>query len=705
MKQTLEYYLRQDEEFRNTLLAQGGGIMKYWAQHPDAEFDTDLFVNYEKQIVENYLLANKRNRSIASLSEDELKMKARSWIRHTEKEIHYKMALQPCMVDLPTEVIEQVNHYIDDYLADAYRDYRRSYYPNGITPLAFYDEVVKQFGSGGLARYCMDYILREHHHPEVWSKKKSENALMTEFFIQQYSETIGELDAYKMLRQAVKEKSAGKTPEECRHEAIKTMKLVKDFSQMIYSSTEVNIIDCTGHYKVDKDFLRNLASSETALHLLAHSKVPPLHECFFYYVSLLNDIGRIWAARLLKDCNIDMHELEKETGTILYPVTKPSLEPDGKDHSNYKYYVDKDFNDPLDDQCCIYDEKQAKDLLKALRKRKLTEKEREGSNNTDNLAIKLKESIKTFIDNLNNNPKLVTKLRNIVVKSRFDWTIIKSIISGIKEEWLMDKTIQLIVDTWYEYINKKDERCYRTIGYIPDNGFDGFGMYKKDQPMKMLKYIDIKRDLDGIKADELKRRKVNAKYEKELQKLNCTTIEKQRKPRKQVDVKTATHSFKIDISQIGAKEKTKRLSIFFADLARNGKYIQEDTNPDAFIKNYTGVHTGEKIVWTAEYKQLLYLIQKLHEAGVLSWNTEKPKPGIRQMICIVFRIRDFEYKEVEGKIDKVPIQCIHDIEIKNLNTSIDDSDEGLDPIIRRLLYGEESIDEGLTYLIKSESGT
>ena len=600
MKQTLEDYLRQDEEFRKTLLAQGGGIMKYWAQHPDAEFDTDLFDNYEKQIVKDYLQANKRNRSIVSLSEDELIIKARSWIRHTEKEIHYKIALQPLLVDLPVAVSEQVNHYIDDYLADAYRVYRRCYYPKGITPADLYNEVVNLYGTGGLARNCMDYILREHHHQEVWLKNKSEYTLMTEFFIQQYSETIGELDAYKMLRQAVKEKSAGKTPEDCRHEAIKTMKLVKDFSQMIYSSTEVNIIDCTGHYRVDKDFLRNLASSETALRLLAHSKVPPLHECFFYYVSLLNEIGRIWAARLLKDCNIDMHELEKETGAILYPVTEPTLEPDGKDHSNYKYYVDKDFNDPLDDQCCIYDEKQAKDLLEALRNRKLTE---------------------------------------------------------------------------------------------------------KDQPMKMLKYIDIKRDLDGIKADELKRRKANAKNEKELQQLNSTTIEKQRKSRKQVDVKTATHSFKIDIPKIGAKEKTNRLSIFYADLARNGKYIQEDTNPDAFIKNFTGVHTGEKIVWTAEYKQLLYLIQKLHEAGVLSWNTEKPKPGIRQMICIIFRIRDFEYKEVEGKIDKVPVLYIHDIEIRNLNTSIDDSDEGLDPIIRRLLYGEESIDEGLSYLIKSESGT
>ena len=176
---TIEYYIRQDKEFRKTLLERCGGIMKFWAQHPDAEFDADLFTNYENQIVEAYLQANKRNRTVAALPENELKMEARTWNHHTEKEIHYKVALQPLLANLPMEVMDQANRYIDDYLADAYRDYRRCYYPKGITPLAFYDEVVKQFGTGGLARDCMDYVLREHHHPEVWAKKKSEYALMT----------------------------------------------------------------------------------------------------------------------------------------------------------------------------------------------------------------------------------------------------------------------------------------------------------------------------------------------------------------------------------------------------------------------------------------------------------------------------------------------------------------------------------------------
>lgn len=67
MKQTIEDYIRHDERFRQALLEQEGGIMKFWAQHPENEFDTDLFEGYEKQIEKDYLQANKRNRSVRSL--------------------------------------------------------------------------------------------------------------------------------------------------------------------------------------------------------------------------------------------------------------------------------------------------------------------------------------------------------------------------------------------------------------------------------------------------------------------------------------------------------------------------------------------------------------------------------------------------------------------------------------------------------------
>ncbi len=590
---TIEYYIRQDKEFRKTLLERCGGIMKFWAQHPDAEFDADLFTNYENQIVEAYLQANKRNRTVAALPENELKMEARTWNHHTEKEIHYKVALQPLLANLPMEVMDQANRYIDDYLADAYRDYRRCYYPKGITPLAFYDEVVKQFGTGGLARDCMDYVLREHHHPEVWAKKKSEYALMTEFFIQQYSEVIGK-DAFKMLRQAVKEKLAGKNSKECRQEAIKTMNLVKGFSRMIYSSAEVGISDCTGRYIVDKEYLRELTGTNAALSLLSNAKVSPLHECFFNYVTLLNDIGRIWAARLLKYYGIDMHKLEKETGAILYPVTKPLQNPDGAVHGNYKYYVDKDFSDSLDDQCCIYDEKQAKELLDALRKEKKSE----------NLASQLKDSIMQFVDNINKKPELVMDLGKIVAKTKFDWSFMKAVICGLSEKWLMDKAILVMVDTWNEHVSRKDEICYKIEGYTTMYEADEHGLYSRQVPMmKILKYTSLERDLKSVRDVELERREVDAKFNKMTTptveqigepQFESPTLEKKEEPQFTYTEETFKKSAMITDLQ---------LDLVLAELIVNGWMPKTSLQSD-FRKLFSGVTREFYLTWTGKNAEL-----------------------------------------------------------------------------------------------------
>ena len=78
MKQTLEDYIRHDKVFRQALLDQDGGIIKYLAKLPDGDFDTDLFFNYQNQIVEEYLQANKRNRAVFSLLTDTLKWDALS---------------------------------------------------------------------------------------------------------------------------------------------------------------------------------------------------------------------------------------------------------------------------------------------------------------------------------------------------------------------------------------------------------------------------------------------------------------------------------------------------------------------------------------------------------------------------------------------------------------------------------------------------
>ena len=585
MKQTLPEIIRKNENFRQFLLAQEGGIMKFWAEHPDRDFDANLFDDYEKQLVKAYLQANNRNRTIVSLQGDELKLEARNWYRLTEKEIHYKVVLQPILATLPKEISEQVNQHIDDYLADAYRDYRRCFFSNGITPLAFYDEVVKQFGTGGLARDCMDYVLREHHHPEVWSKKKSEYTFMREFLIRQYSEMIPE-DAYKLLRQAVKEKLEGKSPDECRLEAIKTMKLVKDFSRMIYSSAEVITSDCTGRYKVDKKFLRELVGGDAALLLLSNAKVPPLHECFFNLVSLLNDIGRIWAARLLKDYNIDMHELEKETGAILYPVTEPLQNPDGAVHDNYEYYVDKDYSDTLDDQCCIYDEKQAKELLDAL----------QNEIKSENLAEIFKKEIKQLVDSINKRPELVMRLSKLVPLVKFDRSYIEAIICGLKSELLMDKAILVIVDAWERYTQKKDDICYKTIEHFREYAYDQNGMYEVNRPIKMLKYIDIEKDLEGIKDSELKRRRIDARFKKMI--LPAAKQEPTEKHGEKPEFNYTEETFKKS-----AVITDTQLDLVLAELIVMG-WMPTTSSQSDFHKLFSGVPGEFLLTWTGKPAQL-----------------------------------------------------------------------------------------------------
>lgn len=585
MKQPLENYIREDKNFRQVLLNQEAGIMKFWAEHPDRDFDANLFDDYEKQLVKAYLQANKRNRTIVSLQGDELKLEARNWYRLTEKEIHYKVVLQPILATLPKEISEQVNQHIDDYLADAYRDYRRCFFSNGITPLAFYDEVVKQFGTGGLARDCMDYVLREHHHPEVWSKKKSEYTFMREFLIRQYSEMIPE-DAYKLLRQAVKEKLEGKSPDECRLEAIKTMKLVKDFSRMIYSSAEVITSDCTGRYKVDKKFLRELVGGDAALLLLSNAKVPPLHECFFNFVSLLNDIGRIWAARLLKDYNIDMHELEKETGAVLYPVTEPLQNPDGAVHDNYEYYVDKDYSDTLDDQCCIYDEKQAKELLDAL----------QNEIKSENLAEIFKKEIKQLVDSINKRPELVMRLSKLVPLVKFDRSYIEAIICGLKSELLMDKAILVIVDAWERYTQKKDDICYKTIEHFREYAYDQNGMYEVNRPIKMLKYIDIEKDLEGIKDSELKRRRIDARFKKMI--LPAAKQEPTEKHGEKPEFNYTEETFKKS-----AVITDTQLDLVLAELIVMG-WMPTTSSQSDFHKLFSGVPGEFLLTWTGKPAQL-----------------------------------------------------------------------------------------------------
>ena len=51
MKQNLQDIIRWNKELKKILQKQEDGIMKCWADHPDSEFDVDLFDAYENEII------------------------------------------------------------------------------------------------------------------------------------------------------------------------------------------------------------------------------------------------------------------------------------------------------------------------------------------------------------------------------------------------------------------------------------------------------------------------------------------------------------------------------------------------------------------------------------------------------------------------------------------------------------------------------
>ena len=361
MMVVIEDYIRQNETFRDALLKQDGGFMKYLAEylpdHPEAYINTKLLRQYREHYYKSFLKDNRGNYDVAFLEEDKKKREAFGF-KHLYKELSYQIELEPTLSKLPEEIAQSINYFIYRYMEYAWMENRRFYYPNGTPPEVFYRETVNLFTPDGTAHVCMDHLLREHHHPEIWAKKKTNYSLYKEFLIQQYSNYIDIDGGFLKLRQAVKEVTEGKTAEECRLMAIETMNIVKHFSRMLYASSEIKIGDCTGEYIADKEWLREQA-------MIAPNR-SSLSECFSHFVITLRNIGRIWAARLLRMHQIDMHELEKETGCILYPVTKPTPSPDGLHHGNYLYYVDKSLR-MLDKDCCISNQKQAKALLEKIK--------------------------------------------------------------------------------------------------------------------------------------------------------------------------------------------------------------------------------------------------------------------------------------------------------------------------------------------------
>lgn len=353
MKQNLSDIIRGNKELQKILQKQEGGIMKFWAEHLDVR-GPELFRSYQDQCDAEFFENHEWDLGM-TLPRDEMRCKALG-SNHIESELGYLTDLKTALSDMRPELSSLVISYAEKYLTYAYNEKRKRNFPNGMTPQDLYEEVMGLYRSGGLANDCMKILLIEHDSPGIIEETPWYRNTM--FNIRMKSSVLGNWRVEPDLRQAVAKMLDGKTTEECRYLAIKMMKEVKGFSQMLYSKKPMAVtylgfdID---EIKVDKEWLRDVAKHAG---LNEHNKQKKSARYYFSdLVFLLMQIGRIWAAQLLANHGVDMHDLEVETDCILKPAEK----------GDYDYYVDKLIGDSSLTQRFVVDEDHARKLLSKIK--------------------------------------------------------------------------------------------------------------------------------------------------------------------------------------------------------------------------------------------------------------------------------------------------------------------------------------------------
>ena len=383
MKQTLPEIIKENKELHQILLAQDGGIMKYWAEHPEADFDVDLFEGYEKQITEEYLQANKQNRAVRSLSADIQREKSLDWyLKSKGSELKFFVAMRPALMAIDAELYDEVRNHIEIYMADAYKESRRRKWPKGIPALDFYNEVLNVYGPWGLSLDCLERMLQEYRgktvhltvkhfmmtniiHQGESPEWKELDKLQTEFDIRMFIDTYIVDDGFKKLRQAVKEMidngTRGLNREErcavCVEMAKEDMRKVNQFTRWVYNKTYPMKETKDGHFvplitPEERHWLLNIMY-ENKPGATGKQKLTPMGKYYSRFISILGDIGRIWAAQLLVH-GTDMKQLEEENGIVLSRLP------------GTMYYVDGQPDDRRGD-CCVIDMREAAKLLKALK--------------------------------------------------------------------------------------------------------------------------------------------------------------------------------------------------------------------------------------------------------------------------------------------------------------------------------------------------
>lgn len=350
MEKTIEDYIREDTTLRQRLQEQEG-FMKYVVEHIDDD-GLSLFAQYQEQVVTDYRKANMWDPDLQLLSGDELRLTVLGPDNHLMPEFRCRKALESLLADQQEEAADAVRAFYDGYMAFAWREYFERRNPEHATVLGVYKTFMEQFRSpNGLAYLCLKLTLKEHHG-EGWTEQDQYDYYRIaeyHFFYLDGSRPLGR-QAFDRLRRGVNEWLEGKTDEECLELARDMLKQVSFFSQHIYNDE----IFCGTNGKrfplEDKQWLRQMVWS-------LDGELSDLQNCLADFVLILSEVGRIWAARLLKIHGIDLHQLEKLNASSLRPY---NAKIDGFD---YSYYVDHYYIEDNHNTCHIQDNREAKRLL------------------------------------------------------------------------------------------------------------------------------------------------------------------------------------------------------------------------------------------------------------------------------------------------------------------------------------------------------
>jgi len=358
MKQNLPDYIRENENLRQALLAQEG-FMKYVAEYVlnGGDDGLSLYAQYQEHIYADYRKANNWNGDAQIMSEDEFRLEALGQGNHLKKEFGYRKALENALSVLDEdEAAETVRRFYDGYIAYAWREYFERSHPEHASDVGFYQYFMEQFRqTNGLIYRCMKLAIKEHHG-KGWNETDQFDYYRIAEYHYFYFDLCGPHgnSTFGRLRRGVKEWLEGKNDEECRELARDMLEKVRFFSQHIYNDEAVFGSNADPFTIEDKRWLRG---SIEDFRPKSDSGIMRLFRDFLF---LLQEVCRIWAARLLRYHNTDLHELEKRVYSVLRPY---SPKEDGFDYFHYvdHYYI---YDNP--NTCCVKNEQNAKELLYAL---------------------------------------------------------------------------------------------------------------------------------------------------------------------------------------------------------------------------------------------------------------------------------------------------------------------------------------------------